>query len=197
MCFFSAGSHCLQKSNKHLLRSTERHITGPLWSTMLFCTISSFTPVVCKREYVNGYVKTVKNWQFGVISDHRVHVLWHHAEQVGAADLSAWLHEEPPGLPSRPPCTSVALLQLHVHARRVRSSTHHTLIFFFVGQVQLKSVWLLQMLRSGKEEQISCAVIWILFSFCALFSVWSSWGSMLYCSWWLAFLWRWSMASYE
>lgn len=62
--------------------------------------------------------------KFGVISapgaDHRVHVLRHHAEQVGAADLSARLHEEPPGLPSRPPRASVALLQLHVHARWVR-----------------------------------------------------------------------------
>lgn len=54
-------------------------------------------------------------------ADHCVHVLWHHAEQVGAADLSARLHEEPPGLPPRPPCASVALLQLHVHACWVRN----------------------------------------------------------------------------
>lgn len=56
-----------------------------------------------------------------LFADHRVHVLRHHAKQMGAADISARLHEEPVGLPSRPPRTSVALLQLHVHARWVRS----------------------------------------------------------------------------
>lgn len=56
------------------------------------------------------------------IADYRLHVLRHHAEQVGPADLPARLHEEPPGLPPRPPRSSVALLQLHVHARRVRAS---------------------------------------------------------------------------
>ena len=50
---------------------------------------------------------------------------------------------------------------------------------------------------SSWDRQISYVVIWILFSFRALSSVWSSWGLMLYCSWWSAFLWRWSMASYE
>ncbi|XP_067345421.1 rhomboid-related protein 1 isoform X4 [Channa argus] len=50
--------------------------------------------------------------------DYCVYVLWHHAKQVGTADLSARLHEEPLGLPSRASCTSVALFQLHVHARR-------------------------------------------------------------------------------
>lgn len=55
------------------------------------------------------------------VADYRVHVLRHHAEQVGAADLPARLHEEPPGVPPRPPRTSVALLQLHVHARGVRA----------------------------------------------------------------------------
>lgn len=55
------------------------------------------------------------------VADYCLHVLRHHAKQVGPADLSAWLHEEPPGLPPRPPCTSVAFLQLHVHARRVSS----------------------------------------------------------------------------
>lgn len=56
-------------------------------------------------------------------ADHRVHVLRHHAEQVGPADVPARLHEEPPGLPPRPPGASLALLQLHVHARRVRTAT--------------------------------------------------------------------------
>lgn len=59
-------------------------------------------------------------------ADHRVHVLRDHAEQVGAADLPTRLHEEPPGLPSRPSGAGLAFLQLHVHARRVRTaaSTH-------------------------------------------------------------------------
>lgn len=56
------------------------------------------------------------------VPDHRVHVLRHHAQQMGPADVSARLHEEPPGVPPRPPRTSVALLQLHVHARRVRAA---------------------------------------------------------------------------
>lgn len=55
------------------------------------------------------------------VADYRVHVLRHHAEQVGPADLPARFHEEPPGVPPWPPRTSVALLQLHVHARRVRA----------------------------------------------------------------------------
>lgn len=55
------------------------------------------------------------------VADYRVHVLRHHAEQVGPADLSARLHEEPPGVPPWPSRTSVALLQLHVHARWVRT----------------------------------------------------------------------------
>lgn len=54
------------------------------------------------------------------VADCRVHVLRHHAEQMGPADVPAGLHEEPPGLPPRPPRASLALLQLHVHARRVR-----------------------------------------------------------------------------
>lgn len=165
------------------------------WSTMGFCFAAQFPPLYQQsaERASNGYVS--KNWQFGVISasvaDYRVHVLRHHAKQVGTADLSAWLHEEPPGLPSRPPRTSVALLQLHVHARWVRSRTS---MLISAGLVQVNSDWLLRMMHR-KEEQIYCAVIWILFSF--LSSVWSSWGSMLYCSWWLVFLWRWSMASYE
>lgn len=100
----------------------------------------------------NGYVS--KYWQFGIsvsFADYRVHVLWHHAKQVGAADLSTWLHEEPPGLPPRPPCTSVALLQLHVHACWVRPSTYHVLIS--AKLVQLPSGWLLQMLHSSRRNK--------------------------------------------
>lgn len=47
---------------------------------------------------------------------------------MGPADLPARLHEEPPGLPPWPPRTSVALLQLHVHARRVRTPPHCALL---------------------------------------------------------------------
>lgn len=52
-------------------------------------------------------------------TDHRVPVLWGPAEQVGAADLSPRVHEEPPGLPPRAPCPRLALPHLHVHARGV------------------------------------------------------------------------------
>lgn len=106
----------------------------------------STTPAVWQ---CNGYVS--KYWQFGIsvsFADYRVHVLWHHAKQVGTADLSTWLHEEPPGLPPRPPCTSVALLQLHVHACWVRPSTYHVLIS--AELVQLPTGWLLQMLHSSR-----------------------------------------------
>lgn len=126
--FFPVGSNCLHKSNKHQPRNIKRQecvFHKAQW--VLFCsTISTFVPAVWA---CNGYVS--KFWQFGVsmsVADYRLHVLWHHAKQVGAADLSAWLHEEPPGLPPRPPCTSVALLQLHVHACWVRTSTYHMLI---------------------------------------------------------------------
>lgn len=71
-------------------------------------------------------------------TDYRVHVLRHHVEQMGAADLSAGLYEEPPGVPSGPPRSSVALLQLHVHARGVRRS----LILYMILIYSNKSVWL-------------------------------------------------------
>ena len=92
------------------------------------------------------------------VADYRVHVLRHHAKQVGAADLSARLHEEPPRLPSWPPCASVALLQLHVHARWVRIST----------TVPSRSGWLLQQLR--QTNIICCDLNLVLFP-CSLLSL--------------------------
>lgn len=124
MCHFfsSVGSNCLQDSNEHQLKNTKKKRTScgvhkAQW--VLFCgALFTFCTSTLQRVRVLG-----TDWQFGVIfvADYCLHVLRHHAKQVGPADLSAWLHEEPPGLPPRPPCTSVAFLQLHVHARRVSS----------------------------------------------------------------------------
>lgn len=112
-----------------------------------------------------------------LIADYRLHVLRNHAEQVGPADLPARLHEEPPGLPPWPPRTSVALLQLHVHARRVRTP-HPRPPCFAPGNVARRK-------RNVDPFHPS-----------PLCAVWSSWASTLYCSSWSAFPWRWFMASY-
>ncbi|XP_008577389.1 PREDICTED: rhomboid-related protein 1 isoform X5 [Galeopterus variegatus] len=51
-------------------------------------------------------------------ADHRVPVLWGSPQQVGAADLSPRVHEEPPRVPPWAPCSGLALPHLHVHACR-------------------------------------------------------------------------------
>lgn len=129
---FSAGSDCLHKSNKHQPRNSKKE-ENIMW--------------LCQQEV------TVWCHFCVLVADYRVHVLRYHAKQVGTADLSAWLHEEPPGLPPRPPCTSVALLQLHVHARRVRSRTSAYHMWISWGLIQLKSGWLLPMTKNHRRNK--------------------------------------------
>lgn len=110
--FFTVGSNCLLKSNEHQLR-TQR-------DEKMSCVFQKHNEFFCFNKRIMA-TSALTIWFF-CVADYRVHVLRHHAEQVGTADLSAWLHEEPPGVPPWPPRTSVALLQLHVYARWVRSS---------------------------------------------------------------------------
>lgn len=58
------------------------------------------------------------------VSDCGVYVLWGEAQQVGSADISARLHEEPAGVSSRTPSPSLEIFQLHVYACWVRKQTH-------------------------------------------------------------------------
>lgn len=123
-----AGSNCVHQSNKHQLRNTEarKHCVSFLKCNG-FCFAAQFPLFPPATQVWECILHVSKYWQslFYVCfsADHSVHVLWDHAEQVGDADLSARLHEEPPGLPPRPSSASVALLQLHVHARWVRTAT--------------------------------------------------------------------------
>ena len=139
------STNCLHQSNKHQLRNRERqeNITHLSLSTMGFVcsTFPTFVPAVLQREPVMGMSARTDSFVsiFVSVADYRVHVLWHHAKQVDAADLSAWLHEEPSGLPSWPPSASVALLQLHVHARWVRTSTLSHVHFRRTGLIDICS----------------------------------------------------------
>lgn len=147
-----------------------------------FCFAHICTRSLQRERVMSMSARTDSLVSFLSVADYRVHVLRHHAKQVGPADLSARLHEEPPRLPSGPPCTSVALLQLHVHARRVRSQTSTYVMLMCAGLVPLKSGWLVQMMHCCRTNKLPDVVILMVFSFCALCSVWSSSGSMHYCS---------------